>query len=317
MFCRKEIDRMPQEKTCLNRRQFLKATAAGIALTLSGKPRFVVAQEKYDLAVISGDPASATRKALEVMGGISRFVKKGQKVVLKPNMSFPRPPEAGSNTHPEVVVAVAKACMEAGASQVLVLDYTLGRPEPCLERSGIRDACKSLKNVYVLAPHEKKFFKEIQVPQGKAMDRIEVIRDVLECDVLISIPVAKSHSATGISMGTKGLMGLIWDRKSFHDKYNINEAIADMASVIKPHLTILDATRALTSGGPAGPGEVVKPNLVIAGTDPVAVDSYGVTVAPWYGQHFKGRQVEHLVAAHQRGLGEIDSDRLKIFKGKA
>ncbi len=301
----------------INRRQFLKATAAGIALTFSGKSDFLVAQEKYDLAVISGTPVAATRKALEVMGGISRFVKKGYKVVLKPNMSFPRPPEAGSNTHPEVVTAIAQACIEAGASQILVLDYTLGMPEPCLDRSGIRDACKSLKNVYVLAPHEKKFFKEVKVPQGKVMTRIEVLRDVLESDLLISVPVTKSHSATGISMGLKGLMGLIWDRKSFHDTYNINQAIADMASAIKPQLTILDATRALASGGPAGPGEVVKTNLVIAGTDPVAVDSYGVTVAPWYGQNFKGRQVEHLLTAHQRGLGEIDLDRLRIFKGKA
>jgi uncharacterized protein (DUF362 family) len=308
---------MPEETFPMNRRRFLKAAAAGIAVTLSGKPILLPAQEKIDLAVISGDPASATRKALEMMGGISRFLKKGQKVVLKPNMSFPRPPEGASTTHPEVVVSVAKACTDAGASQVLVLDYTLGRPEPCLERCGIRDACKSLKNVYVLAPHERKFFKEVKVPQGKVMDRIEVLKDVLDCDLLISIPVAKSHSATGISMGMKGLMGLIWDRKSFHDTYNINDAIADMASVIRPQLTILDATRALVSGGPAGPGEVAKPNLVIAGADPVAVDSFGVTVAPWYGQNFKGKQVEHLVTCHQRGLGEIDPDRLKIFKGKA
>jgi uncharacterized protein (DUF362 family) len=308
---------MKEGISSMDRRRFLKASAAGLALTLAGKPVLISAQEKIDLAVISGDPGAATRKALEILGGISRFVKRGQKVVLKPNMSFARPPESGSNTHPDVVVAVARACIEAGASQVLVLDYTLGRPEPCLERSGIREACKNIKNVYVLAPHEKKFFKEIKVAQGKAMDRIEVLKDVLESDVLISLPVAKSHSATGISMGLKGLMGLIWDRQSFHDKYNINEAIADMASVIKPHLTLLDATRALVSGGPAGPGEVVKPNLVIAGTDPVAVDSLGVSVAPWYGQNFKGKQVEHLLAAHQRGLGEIDPERLKIFRGKA
>ena len=308
---------MKEGISSMDRRRFLKASAAGLALTLAGKPVLISAQEKIDLAVISGDPGAATRKALEILGGISRFVKRGQKVVLKPNMSFARPPESGSNTHPDVVVAVARACIEVGASQVLVLDYTLGRPEPCLERSGIREACKNIKNVYVLAPHEKKFFKEIKVAQGKAMDRIEVLKDVLESDVLISLPVAKSHSATGISMGLKGLMGLIWDRQSFHDKYNINEAIADMASVIKPHLTLLDATRALVSGGPAGPGEVVKPNLVIAGTDPVAVDSLGVSVAPWYGQNFKGKQVEHLLAAHQRGLGEIDPERLKIFRGKA
>jgi len=135
--------------------------------------------------------------------------------------------------------------------------------------------------------------------------------------VLINLPVAKTHSATGVSLGIKGLMGLIWDRESFHSKYNINLALADLATVIKPQLTILDATRALASGGPGGPGEVQKPNLIIAGIDPVAVDSYGVTIAPWYGQTFKGRQVEHLLVAHQRGLGKIDIEQLKIFKEKA
>jgi uncharacterized protein (DUF362 family) len=115
-------------------------------------------------------------------------------------------------------------------------------------------------------------------------------------------------------MGIKGLMGLIWDRWSFHSRYNINLALADLATVIRPQLTILDATRALVTGGPGGPGEVSKPNLVIAGIDPVAVDAYGVTVAPWYGQQFKGRQVEHLLTAHQRGLGKIDLDQLRIAK---
>ncbi len=155
------------------------------------------------------------------------------------------------------------------------------------------------------------------MPQGKVLDRVEVLKEVLDSQVLISLPVTKSHSATGVSMGIKGLMGLIWNRTSFHDKYNINQALADLATVIKPQLTILDASRALVSGGPGGPGEVQKPNLIIAGVDPVAVDSYGVTVAPWYGQNFKGRQVEHLLVAHQRGLGKIDLDQLRIFKGKA
>ena len=133
--------------------------------------------------------------------------------------------------------------------------------------------------------------------------------------VLINVPVAKSHSATGVSLGLKGLMGLIWDRDSFHSKFNINQGIADLATVIKPQLTILDATRAMASGGPGGPGDVKKPNLIIAGVDPVAVDTYGVGVVQWYGWSFKGRQVEHLLIAHQRGLGKIDVDKLNIFKG--
>ena len=300
----------------MTRRKCLKSTATGIALSLIGKPVFSQQKGDYDLVVTTGDPAAATRKALDVLGGISRFVKKGQRVVLKPNMSFTRTPEFGATTHPQVVATVARVCMEAGAQQVLVLDHTLHRAELCLERTGIREACKDIPGVHVLALQERKFFREIKIPQGRVLERVEVMEEVLDSPVLINIPVAKSHSATGVSMGIKGLMGIIWDREIFHSQVNMNQALADLATVIKPQLTILDATRALTSGGPGGPGEVTKPNLIIAGTDPIAVDSYGVTVAPWYGQSFKGRQVEHLLIAHQRGLGKIDTDQLRIFKEK-
>ena len=301
----------------MTRRKFLKIAAAGTALTLAGRPSFLEAREEYDLVAISGEPVAATKKALEAMGGVSRFVKKGQQVVLKPNMSFARTPDFSASTHPLVVATVAQACIEAGAQQVLVLDHTLQRAELCLERTGIRDACKNISGVHVLALQERKFFREIKIPQGKVLESVEVMKDVLDSPVLINIPVAKSHSATGVSLGMKGLMGLIWDRESFHSKYNINQAIADLGTVIKPQLTILDATRALASGGPGGPGEVKKPNLIIAGVDPIAVDSYGVSIVPWYGQNFKGRQVEHLLLAHQRGLGKIDIEQLKIFREKA
>jgi uncharacterized protein (DUF362 family) len=304
-------------KEGITRRKFLKMAAAGTAFGIAGGPSFSFAKEEYDLAVISGDPGAATKKALEAIGGISRFVKQGQRVILKPNMSFARTPDFSATTHPLVVATVAQACKEAGAERVLVLDHTLQRAELCLERTWIREACKNIAGVHVLALQEKKFFREVRIPQGKVLERIEVIKEVLDGYVLINIPVAKSHSATGVSLGMKGLMGLIWDRESLHSQVNMNQAIADLGTVIKPHLTILDATRALASGGPGGPGEVKKPNLVIAGIDPIAVDSYGVSIVPWYGQNFKGRQVEHLLISHQRGLGKIDIDQLKIFKEKA
>jgi len=307
---------MKQRDQTITRRKFLKMAAAGTALTLAGRPSLSVSKEEYDLAVISGEPATATKKALEALGGISRFVKKGQRIVLKPNMSFARTPDFSATTHPLVVATVAQACVEAGAQQVLVLDHTLQRAELCLERTGILEACKNIPGVHVLALQERKFFREIKIPQGKVLERVEVMKEIVDGQVLINIPVAKSHSATGVSLGLKGLMGMIWDRESFHSQYNINQAIGDLATVIKPQLTILDATRALASGGPGGPGEVKKPNLIIAGIDPVAVDSYGVSIVPWYGQNFKGRQVEHLLIAHERGLGKIDTDQLKIFKEK-
>jgi len=301
----------------LSRRQFILTTAAGVAVGLTGYPSFLRAAEEVDIAVISGEPAAATRKAMEALGGIARFVKKGQRVVIKPNMSFARTPDFAATTHPQVVFAVARACVDAGAKEVLVLDHTLQRAELCLDRTGIREACRNIKGVHVFALQDRKFFREIQVPQGKVLERVEVLADILDNAVLINVPVAKSHSTTGVSLGLKGLMGLIWDRGSFHSRFDINQGIADLATVIRPQLTILDATRAMVSGGPGGPGEVRKPNLVIAGVDPVAVDSYGAGIVPWYGQNFSGRQVDHLLAAHQRGLGKIDVEKLRIHKGTA
>jgi uncharacterized protein (DUF362 family) len=305
------------DSTGITRRDLIYgAAAAGLAVSLPGLPRPAGAAEP-DLVAITGEPGAAARKAVEALGGMSRFVRKGNRVVLKPNMSFASGPDRASNTHPALVFAIAQMCLEAGAEQVMVVDNPLQSAELCLRRAGVADACKSLKNVYVQMFTDHKFYREVKVPQGKVLDRVEVLKEVLDSDVLICLPQAKSHSNTGVSMGIKGLMGVIWDRWSFHSKYNINQALADLATVLRPKLTVLDATRALTTGGPGGPGEVVKPNLVIAGVDPVAVDSFGVSVAPWYGQQFKGRQVEHLVAASQRGLGKIDVEQLNIVRATA
>jgi uncharacterized protein (DUF362 family) len=308
---------MPHDRPTPTRRDFLKTASSGLAAGFVGPSMPSLAAPDYDLAVISGEAAVATRKAVEVLGGMSRFVQKGHRVVLKPNMSFASGPDRAANTHPAVVYTVAQMCLEAGAEQVMIVDNPLQSAELCLRRAGVVEACKGLKNTYVQMFTDRKFYREIRIPQGKVLDRVEVIKEVLDSQVLICLPQAKSHSNTGISMGIKGLMGLIWDRWSFHSRYNINQALADLATVLRPKLTILDATRALTTGGPGGPGEIVKPNLVIAGTDPVAVDSFGVGVAPWYGQQFKGRQVEHLLAASQRGVGKIDVEPLRILRATA
>src|SRR5574341_546366 len=156
------------------RRDVLKAAAAGLAWALPIGPAPAAASDDFDLVVVSGEPAPATRRALEALGGISRFVRKGQRVVLKPNMSFARPPDMAATTHPAVVATVARACMEAGAQGVVVLDYPLYRAELCLDRSGIRDACNGIPGVHVLGLEERKFFREVKVPQGKSLQRLEV-----------------------------------------------------------------------------------------------------------------------------------------------
>jgi uncharacterized protein (DUF362 family) len=309
----------------IGRREFLlKSLALGITTSLPSLfhplPETALAKtrmgEEVDLAVISGSASPATRRAIDLLGGIKRFVRPGDKVALKPNISFPNPPHLASTTHPQVVATVAKECLAAGARKILVLDYPLRNPELCLKRSKVQEACQKIEKTYVLGLTERKFFQRSQVYRGKVLKEVEIMREVLSSDVLINLPVAKSHSATTVSLGMKNLMGLIWDRRSFHAKMDINQAIADLNTVIRPKLTIIDATRALVSGGPSGPGKVLKLNMVVAGTDPVAVDAYGVTLCPWYGRKFTGREIKHILAAHERRLGKIDLDKLNIQKGR-
>jgi len=169
--------------------------------------------------------------------------------------------------------------------------------------------------VSLLTLTKERHFAPTAIPQGKGLKSALVAKAVLEADKLINLPTAKSHSATGVSLGMKGLMGLIWNRGALH-QMNLHQAIADLATVIKPDLTIVDATRALTSGGPGGPGKTVQLDTVIAGADPVAVDSYTVGITQWYNKSFSGKSVKYIVAASELGLGEIDTAKMQIKEVK-
>ena len=247
---------MGLKNTGITRRDFLKTAAAALALGIVGKPGFSAAKEDHDLVVVWRSGGGHPKGPGGHGGNLPLREKRAAGRHSNPTCPLPIPPTGPRRPIPLVVATVAQACIEAGAQRVLVLDHPLQTAELCLERTGIREACKAIKGVHVLALQDRKFFREIKVPQGKVLDRVEVLKDVLDSEVLINLPLAKSHSATGVSLGFKGLMGLIWDRESFHSQYNINQAMADLATVIKPQLTILDATRALVSGGPGGPGDV-------------------------------------------------------------
>jgi uncharacterized protein (DUF362 family) len=301
--------------TSLSRRKFLAASAkVGVVAGLASHIPFGVlaAESPIDIAVAKGEPARAVKMAVDALGGIQRFVKSGQVVVLKPNMSFPNPPEWGSTTHPDVVRAVAQLCLDVGAKRVMVLDYPLRRPEVVMRRCGIPEACQGLANVHVLTLNEEKFYQAVEVPQGKALEEVKIAKDVLQADVLINMPVAKSHMDTGVSFGMKNLMGLIWDREYFHQFIDLNQGIADLSTVLKPDLIIMDATRPMTTAGPGGPGKIVQLETIIAGTDPVAVDAYTVPLVEWYGHQFSGENVKYIKYAAAMGLGEIDVKKLNI-----
>jgi uncharacterized protein (DUF362 family) len=306
------------KKRELNRRNFMKKSAecaafAAAAMALPGFWKGTGAAEQFpDLVVAGGSPGPATRAGLEALGGIHRFVQAGNRVVIKPNMSFPNPPEWATTTHPDVVRELSEMCLKAGAGSVLILDNPLRNSEISLQRSGIRSACGGLPKTQVHGVTNRRFFQEVKIEHAEALTTTMIMKEVLEADVLIAVPVAKSHSATGVSLSMKGMMGLVYDRRTFHLDMDLDKAVVDLCTVLKPHLTVIDCSRILSDGGPGGPGKVLPMNKIIVSTDFVAADAMAVEMGTWYGRTFKGRQVKHIKMAHERGLGNMDVGSLAV-----
>jgi uncharacterized protein (DUF362 family) len=266
---------------------------------------------------VQGPIESSLEVLLEELGGIGRFVKPGDTVLVKPNMSFPNPPEQATTTDPRLVREMIRHCLEADARRVLVADHPMRSVELCLQMTGMKDACNGVGGVYLIGASQEGMFKGATLSEAKELRSVKVLRAALDANVQINLPRMKSHGATTVSLGTKGNMGLIWDRSVFHSRLNINEAIADLNTLIRAELTILDGSRVLKAGGPLGPGPIEELACLIGGTDPVAVDAFGVQRIDWYGKRVAPEQVPHLVACHERGIGEIDLDRMDIVSRKA
>lgn len=296
----------------ITRRKFIKTgtLAAGAALTASSS--FAQPTGKPLVAVASGTPAEAVQKAISALGGISAFVKKGARVVLKPNMGFPNPPEWSTTTHPDVVKSVTQLCLEAGAQRVIIIDHPLRDGQLCKERSGIGAAVEGMKGAVVALLEDEKFYQETDVAGSQELKKIAIAKEVLRADCLINLPTAKSHSATGVSLGIKNLMGLVWDRTAYHEKMELNRAIAEQLFVLKPSLTIMDCVHVLLTRGPGGPGKTVTLNKIVASTDPVAADSYTTGIARWYNREFTGNQVKHIKIAYELGFGEIEVEKMNV-----
>ena len=306
----------------LSRRQFLKS-AVGVTLatgSISSIASHLQAQElesKPDLVVVkTTTPETGVISAIEAIGGIGKFVKTGDVVVIKPNMAFPNPPAWGSTTSPEIIIAVVKLCLDAGAKSILVIDHPMARPDQCLQRTGIASACEKLGSDKVKASvaMEQRDYVEVKLEKAKVLEKTEVHKLLMRTDAFINIPVAKSHSATTVSFGMKNLMGLIWDRAYLHQKIDLHQGIADLCTFIKPSLIIMDGTKALATKGPEGPGMTVKPDTIIAGTDQVAVDSYTLGLSTWNGKAYNPSDVKHISLANALKIGEMNLDKLKIKK---
>ena len=297
------------------RRDFLKtATASAAALSAGTLAASVFAEElsKSDVAVGKGKAADIIPKLLAKLGGIGQFVKPGSRVMIKPNMGFANPPDWATTTLPEAVYTVVKLCLDAGAKRVIVCDNTLRDPEICKQKTGIADAIKEFKAAVIFTPTDQQpnLFEEKTNPKATHLTKTEVVKELSRTDALICLPIAKLHAAGGVSFGIKGLMGLIRDRGVMHREMDLHIAIAELLYYIKPNLTIIDASRALLDNGPAGPGKVIELNTFAASVDPVAADSYGVSLASWYGRKCEGKNVKHLEYAAKFGFGNVESGKI-------
>jgi uncharacterized protein (DUF362 family) len=299
------------------RREFIKtaAASAGCAVLSSSLiPTTLQAAvaAKSEVIVGKGSASATIPKLIEKLGGIGRFIKPGSRVMIKPNMSFPNPAVWATTTSPEAVYAIAKLCIDAGAKRVIICDNTLANPEICKQKTGIADAIKDLKGAVVFTPQSTQatFFEEKTSAVATQLKKTDIVKELSRTDLLISVPIAKSHSAGIVSFGIKGLMGLIKDRNTLHRDMEIQIAIAEQLYYIKPGLTIIDASRALLDNGPSGPGKVLELNTFAASIDPAAADSFGVSLATWNGRVLEGKNIKHLDYAAKFGFGNVESSAI-------
>lgn len=315
----------------MDRRKFISGVGygllslglAGCGLNFSGKsdkaqndqntqikqatPSSASVYDRGKLIISEGtEPNVLIEKGFAALGGIGALVQKGATVVLKPNFSVPRKPEEAATTNPQLVAAVVKQCLAAGAREVKVVDYPFQSPPVCLTNSGIKTAVEAAGGK-AYAINEQKFFTQVDIG-GKVLKTALFSKDVLSADVFINFPILKHHSMTKVTLGLKNMMGLIWDRGYFH-KTDLPQCIAELASFRKPHLTIVDATRGIINNGPTGPGTIHEWNQVILGVDSVAVDTYATTL---FG--LKPADIEYIMAAARLGVGETDLQKLTVVK---
>ena len=297
----------------MDRREFLKKAAlAGAGLSMpAGLNLLAEAAEtaaRPDLVVAHGaSPEKIVQAAIDAMGGIRKFISRGDVVVIKPNIGWDRTPEQAGNTNPEVVAAVVKLCFEAGAKKVRVFDRPVNDPRRCFVQSGIAPAAAALGANVDYADDRK--FKDMVIG-GTALKSWPLYTEIFEADKVINIPIAKHHGLAKLTMSMKNWMGVMGgQRRQIHQK--LDESLVDLSMKIKPTLTILDAVRILTANGPQGGNlaDVKKLDTVIVGVDQVAIDSYGATL---FGM--KGSDLGYVTLSHKLGLGQMDLSKVRIRK---
>lgn len=298
----------------MDRRKFIiKSTVTGGALLappiFDGWWRPGLANDLPDLVMTrGGEPAAATRATVEALGGMGRFVSRGDVVVIKPNLAFDRSPEQAATTNPQVLRAVAEMCLEAGAKVVKVFDRPVNDARRCYVQSGAEAALRPLAGVDLKYVDERRF-RDLRIG-GRVLTTWPIYTEAVEADVLINVPIAKHHGLARLTMAIKNWMGIMGGNRSrIHQR--LDQALAEMAAFVQPALTVLDAHRILVANGPQGGDldDVRQPRVIIAGTDEVAIDSLGATLFD-----LQGSDLGYVREAARLGVGESDLSRLKLRK---
>lgn len=260
------------------------------------------------LVVSHGDsPSEITRRAIQALGGMQRFVKTGNDVIIKPNIctsyhTF----EYATTTNPEVVAELVSECLAAGARRVRVMDNPFGgSAQSAYQKSGIADAVEKAGGQMEVMVGAK--FIKTPIPQGMDIKEWWIYQDVLTADVLIDVPIAKHHGEAGLTLACKNLMGTIQMRNLIH--VNLHQRIADITSIIRPELTVIDAYRILTRHGPTGGNleDVKLTKTVIASTDIVTADAYACTL---FGK--TANDIGYVRKSAEMGIGIKDLTSIKI-----
>jgi uncharacterized protein (DUF362 family) len=242
--------------------------------------------------------AKLTQQAIAGLGGLRRFVTKGSVVWVKPNIGWDRTPELAANTNPDVVATLVRLCFEAGAKTVKVGDNTCNPAQKAYETSGIAAAVKPLGAEVVFLDRSR--FREAEIG-GERLKTIPIYPAIVDCDLVINVPVVKHHVLATLTMCMKNYMGVIEKRASLHQ--DMATSLCDLTRYMKPRISVLDAVRVLTAHGPTGgnPADVQVKTTVAAGVDIVALDAFGAEImgkAP--------RDVASILKAEQVGLGKAD-----------
>jgi len=300
----------------MNRRKFLKSVAAGMTvIAASAKlPKLAFSQTANNsvpdlVGVRNGDPVSMFRKGIDALGGMKKFVKPGQKVIIKPNASFDCVPERGSNTNPDLVAEIVRQAKAAGASQVSVFDHTLNEWRASYKNSGIQSAVEKAGGK-MLPANDEKFYGHMSRPQAKKLKETDLFKPLLEADVFINVPVLKNHGGAKMSCAIKNLMGVVWERRSWHGS-DLNQCIAEALYYKVPDLNVIDAYRVLRQNGPRGVSvaDVDLKKYLIISKDIVAADTAALGVIG-----YNLNQVPYIKIAGDLGFGQYDLSKLKVAR---